>query len=86
MKVYVLSAHRDHEEYPSSTEVIAVFADEKAAIARMFKESEKELAEWQKECDLSDIEITDKETSTSLFNLANNIEFTNFSVDEREVE
>lgn len=86
-KVYVLTEHREHEEYPSSSRVIDVYHNEKDAQARLAKEFKTEKEEWEDKYADDELEAKNfSENEKSLFNVTNGMEYVKFTISENEIK
>lgn len=86
--VFVLSAHRDHESYSSSTDIIGVYDTHEKAEAVMKAEMEKELKNEDAfgDYEQEDLEVKYGSNTCSIFDMVGGLEYTEFSIYEREVE
>ena len=86
--VYVLKVQSEHEEYPTSSEIIGVYSDKEHARKQMKEYFDEELEEWKSEYDYhdDDLELQKGSDICSIFDKVNGIRYTEFVVDEFEVE
>ena len=80
--VFVLYAHREHEEYVSSTEILGVYRSEESALNALKEQVDAEYNWWIDEFNYNadDFERKNSTFRVSLYDKFGGVEYTEFEV------
>ena len=81
-RFFVLYAHREHEEYVSSTEIVGVYRSEESALKALKEHADAEYKEWLDGFNYNDDDIERKNSTfrVSLYDKVGGVEYTEFEV------
>lgn len=86
-EIFILTAHRDHREYASSTEVVGAFLTHEKAFERMVEAVDEEVGEWcdNGEC-IGTIDIKEADDYATIRETMDGFEYTEFSITKVAIE